>query len=210
MYIIKTENLQFMNILNYADINIPTNNFTFLQGRSGSGKSTLLKLINATTSPSAGRILYNGKDINEFDTIDLRRDLLLASQDPFLFEGTIRDNFKAFYDFRDNVCITEKGMMTFLEICCAPFSLDTSCNILSGGERQRVFMAICLSFMPKMLMLDEPTAALDHDTAVRFFRQMKDFCKQSQISLLAICHSADLIKEFADHVIILGEGEKND
>ena len=133
--IIQTKNLSFMNSISYQDISIPIGITNFLSGKSGSGKSTLLKLINATISPSSGTILYNGTDINNIDTLTLRRELLLASQEPFLFDGTIRQNFDFFYDFRDNVCINEEGMKHFLNICCAPFTLDTLCNNLSGGER---------------------------------------------------------------------------
>lgn len=201
--IIQTKNLSFMNSISYQDISIPIGITNFLSGKSGSGKSTLLKLINATISPSSGTILYNGTDINNIDTLTLRRELLLASQEPFLFDGTIRQNFDFFYDFRDNVCINEEGMKHFLNICCAPFTLDTLCNNLSGGERQRVFMAICLSFMPKLLMLDEPTAALDEATSIQFFKQVKNFCTSQHITLLVISHTPLLIETFADNIITL-------
>lgn len=203
---IKISGLVFMDKLKYPELIIPQYKTSFLAGASGSGKSTLFKLINATLSPSSGTIEYNGTDTATMDTIGLRRELLLASQDAYLFEGTIKQNFEMYYAFRDNLCITEAGMRKYLYLCCVDFALDTPCKNLSGGEKQRVFMAICMSFTPKLLMLDEPTAALDEKTARRFFGQVKAYCAYEQITLAVICHSPLLIEEFADNILTLGEG----
>lgn len=196
-------NLKFQDFLAYPDLNIPLGQVTFVSGESGCGKSTLFRLLNGTLTPSSGTILYCETNISELDTIALRREALLASQDVYLFDGTIQENFEHYYRFRDQDCIPESKMRDYLSVCCADFPLDAKCETMSGGERQRVFLSICLSFLPKVLLLDEPTAALDDTTSHRFFAQLKPFCLNNQITLLVICHNTKLTEMYADHVIVL-------
>ncbi len=138
---------------------------TFIKGESGSGKSTLLKLFSALESPSDGKIYYNGTDIQDIDTIDLRREVTLVSQAFYLFDGTIRDNFGEFYKFRNQDVIGDDLIWKYLDICMMDHDIDSDTVSMSGGERQRVFIAVCLSFLPKVIMLDEPTSALDSANA---------------------------------------------
>lgn len=200
---IKTSNLEFGNFITYPDILIPRHQVTFLCGASGCGKSSLLKLLNATVTPSKGDIFYQDRNIKEMDTITLRKEILLVSQAVYLFDESIEENFKRFYDYRDEAVISSVKMQEYLRICCVDFSLNTRCETMSGGEKQRVFMAIYLSFLPKVLMLDEPTSALDQATATVFLQNIKNFCREHQMTAVVISHDEKLTKLFADHVITL-------
>lgn len=204
--LIQTTRLQYLDILNYPEISIPAHQTVFLTGESGCGKSTLLKLFNGTLDVSRGTIWYCGGDIAGMDTIVLRKQVLLASQEVFLFDGTIRENFKMYGEFREEACPGEEKMKEFLYVCCGEFDLDSRCEVMSGGERQRVFLAICLSFLPRVLMLDEPTAALDEATADVFFTRLKNFAAGNGITLIIICHNPRLVERFADKVITLKRG----
>lgn len=203
MNILQTSNLQFAKIIDYPDIGIPMNKVTFICGESGCGKSSLLQLFNATVSASKGNVFYIGENIDNMDTIALRKEVVLASQSVFLFDGTIEENFKAYYEFRDELIISKDKMKEYLDLCCADFSLDTKCDTMSGGEKQRVFISIFLSFMPKVLMLDEPSAALDKKTANQFFSQIKDFCSKNNITSIVVSHDKDLVEKYADYVVML-------
>ena len=97
-FILSADGLMFQTLIKYPPIEIPQAQTTFISGDSGSGKSTLFKLFNATVSPSKGTILYQGKNISAIDTVCLRREVLLASQSVFLFDGTIRNNFAEFFN----------------------------------------------------------------------------------------------------------------
>lgn len=204
--ILSASDLQFMDFIKYPQIDIERNSTTFICGESGCGKSTLLKLFNTTILPSSGKVLYNDKSIESMCTIALRKELILVSQSVFLFDGTIEDNFIQYYAFREEPVISTDEMKKYLSICCAEFPLDSKCEVMSGGERQRIFIAICISFLPKALMLDEPTFALDEKTSNCLFMQLKEFCVNNSITLITVSHDRALAASYADKIIVMEEG----
>lgn len=199
--ILTTRGLKFLDVISYPDINIPEGGMIFVVGESGSGKSTLLKLFNYTYTPTEGEIRYRSQPTLEIDTVELRRNVLLVSQSVFLFDDTIRINFDKFYDYRGLPHLSDEDKRYFMKLARASFDLDDHSDNMSGGERQRVYLAICLSFKPDVLMLDEPTAALDHQTAFSLFENLKKFTKDNGITLIVISHDKSLINEFAEDVI---------
>ncbi len=202
-------NINFNDIILYPDIDIPQYQVTFLTGKSGSGKSTFLKLLNGTSSKLSGTITYDKQNIDEIDTVLLRKEVLLVSQSIYLFDDTIYQNFKEFYQYRDLPIPDRVTIRKYLSICLADFPLDTLCTSLSGGERQRVFLAIYLSFAPKVLLLDEPTSALDTQNAYQIMQNILAFCKENQITVIIVSHDPTLPKKFGDHIINL-EGSIRD
>ena len=201
----KTENLSYNDLIKYDDLIILKGKVTFISGESGTGKSTLLKLFNGILTPSSGKIIYEGRDISEFDTIKLRKDISLVSQDVFLFDCTIEQNFIRFYEYRDLVPPGTEEMMRFLTLCCVTLPLDKDCTTMSGGERQRVYMAIFLSFLPKVIMLDEPTSALDQKNSSLVMENIISFCRQNDINVVVVSHDRALIERFAEKNIVIKE-----
>ncbi len=201
--ILRTSSVSFRSFLRYPDISIETGKATFLIGASGSGKSTLLKLFNGTQSPDSGEVYYRGKAIASLDTVELRREVLLVGQSVYLFPGTIQDNFRSYYAYREADPPPESRILQYLSLCCAEFPLDADCESMSGGERQRIYLAIALSLHPRILMLDEPTSALDEQTAGALLSNIKRFCIEEGITLIVISHDAKLTNRFADQVIHL-------
>jgi len=205
MHILKSSNgMKFLDILTYPEIKIFPNAVTFIVGKSGCGKSTYLKLLNATILPSVGSIEYNGKNIQELDIIDFRKKVMLVPQEVFLFDETIEENFALYCRNREEEKPLPAQMENALDICCANFPLSTRCSVLSGGEKQRVFLAIFLSCLPEVLLLDEPTAALDINTAQTLLANIKCFCNERNITAIVVCHTDELVKAFADYTIQLG------
>ncbi len=200
-----SSDLQFKNCIKYPEIYIPENSFTFLTGKSGCGKSTYLKMLNRTVLPQNGSILYWGKDLKEYPILPYRREVLLVPQDVFLLDGTIRENFDLYYSSRGDSVLSNKEICHFLQICCSEFSPEDTCMKMSGGERQRVFQAIFLSLADKVLLLDEPTAALDEKTSDMFIQNIRQYCKQKKITVLCVSHSTKLAESYADTVIRLEE-----
>ncbi len=203
MDIISASQVVFQSMIRYPNIKIAKGKTTFIHGPSGCGKSTLLKLINGTTSPDSGEIFYKGNNIENIDTIDLRREILLVAQSVFLFTGTIEENFKKYYEYRDRDLPTKETMEKFLKICSAEFPLETRCETMSGGERQRVYIAIFLSFMPDVLMLDEPTSALDNTSSDIMMSNIKNFTKDNEMTTVVVSHYLPLAEKYGDNIIAL-------
>lgn len=203
MEILRFENVKF--IKEYDDFSIDKNEVVFVVGKSGSGKSTLLKLINNTLQMKSGRIFYKDENILNIKPVELRRNIIMTSQENFLFDMTIRENFHEFYKLRDLEELTEEEITKFLKI--TNFDVDLNLNVekLSGGEKQRVFLAIALSLDPEVLLLDEPTSALDNKTAFDMMKNIVDYCKHNDITLVVVSHARQLVDEFADKIIDLGE-----
>lgn len=203
MEILRFENIKF--IKEYDDFAIDKNEVVFVVGKSGSGKSTLLKLINNTLQMKSGRIFYKDENILNIKPVELRRNIIMTSQESFLFDMTIRENFHEFYKLRDLEELTDEEIAKFLKI--TNFDVDVNLDVekLSGGEKQRVFLAIALSLNPEVLLLDEPTSALDNKTAFDMMKNIVDYCKHNDITLVVVSHARQLVDEFADKIIDLGE-----
>lgn len=206
-YILETKDLSFKGI-RYQDIRIEENRVSFIVGRSGTGKSTLLRLFNGMLTPDTGTITYRGEDIEGIDTIALRREILLISQSVYLFDVSIRENFREFYGYRGMEMPTEKEMADYLAMCRITFPLDKDTSNMSGGEKQRVYMAIYLSFLPRVVMLDEPTSALDKENGLEVIRNAIDFCKGKGITMVIVSHDGSLTETFAENIITIEEGER--
>lgn len=160
-------------------------------------------MFNGMLSQSNGDIFYNDTNILDIETIKLRKEVSLISQSVFLFDGTIRENFNEFYNYRQEKAITNDEIKLFLDICCLDFSLDKHCNEMSGGEKQRLYIAIYLSFKPKVIMLDEPTSALDEENSHEIIKNILSFSKQNRITSIIVSHDKELSKSFADNIVVI-------
>jgi putative ABC transport system ATP-binding protein len=201
------KDVNFQNFLHYPSLLIPQGVATFICGESGTGKSTLLKLLNGVLSPTGGEIFYLGKRVGDYDPILLRRDVLLVSQQVYLFDKTVKENFDEYYMYRGLEALSDEAITEYLRICAANIPLESACYVLSGGERQRVFSAVNLSFCPKVLMMDEPTSALDDKTANIFMENIKTHCAANNITLIVVSHDKNITEKFADNIIFLKGGQ---
>lgn len=201
--IIVANDVKVLSTITYPKIQIERNKTTFIVGDSGCGKSTFLKILNQTVTQDSGEIIYNDCKIETYDTIELRKQIILVAQTCFLFDMSIRDNFKEFYNYREKECPSDEKITEFLNLCCIDFSLDTMCQNMSGGERQRVFIAINLSLEPVLMMLDEPTSALDEANASKVIKNIKNYANKNAMTLLIVCHDKCLAEKYSDEIIRL-------
>ena len=207
--IFETKDLSFHDTIHYQDIKVVKDKVNFIVGSSGTGKSTLLRMFNGTLTPSGGEIYYAGDNLLGMDTIKLRKEVSLISQSVYLFDKSIRDNFIEFYEYRGLPAPKDELMLEFLKLSQINFPLEKDCTTMSGGERQRVYIAIFLSFRPKVIMLDEPTSALDKDNGYNVIQNTISFCKSNSITVIIISHDNDLTEAFGENIIRIRGGSIN-
>ncbi len=179
-------------------------------GKIGSGKSTLLKLIMNLYEPTNGSVLIDGVDTRQIDPIDLRHAVGCVPQEPFLFMGTIKDNItigEQYVSDEELINVSKiAGLDEFLGKHEAGFDLMVGerGEGLSGGERQSVTLARALVSNPSILMLDEPTNAMDRQTEKAFISKIERIIKNK--TLVIVTHKTSLL-QLVDRVIILDDGQ---
>ena len=180
-----------------------------LVGESGSGKSTIARLIPRFYDVSSGRITIDGIDIRDATIASLRRNVVTAQQDVFLFSATIRDNiaFGAVNASLEQIVAVAKTAHLHDFIQSLPAGYDTWVGergvTLSGGEKQRLAIARTLLLNPSILILDDSTSSVDVETE-HLIRQALDKLIKGQTTFI-ITHRLSVIKN-ADLILMLQEG----
>lgn len=190
-------------ILSITDLVIPSRKTTCIVGPSGCGKTTFLRLLNNLSSPDHGMISFNGEYVHEIDPMALRRQVVMLQQNPFIFEGTVRENLTIGLEFADKDPLPDHELIQILKKVQLQINLDEDATHLSGGEKQRLALARILLMKPKVLLLDEPTSSLDEATAENVMKQIIDYCKEIACTIIMISHSNLIIELVADNVLDL-------
>ena len=176
---------------------------TGIVGPSGVGKSTLLRLLNRLADPSAGTVRYRGRDLREHDVLKLRREVGLVPQLPALLEGTVGDNVLFGPRLAKRAAdVAESLRLAGLDPAFEPRRADA----LSVGEQQRVMLARTLALEPSVLLLDEPTAALDDTSKAAIERTLRDLRERLGLSFVLVTHDLDQAARLADRVLVLEPG----
>jgi ATP-binding cassette subfamily B protein len=181
-----------------------------LLGRSGSGKSTIANLLARFYDVTGGRILIDGTDIRDVTLPSLRKNVVTAQQDVFLFSATIKENIA--YGAKDAGMdkIVEVSKAAYLHdfISSLPQGYDTWVgergDTLSGGEKQRLSIARTLLVDPSILILDDSTASVDAQTE-KLIRQALDRLIKGRTTFI-ITHRVPIIQN-ADLILVLDNGE---
>jgi putative ABC transport system ATP-binding protein len=172
-------------------------------GPSGSGKSTLLRLLNRLSDPDAGTVRYRGRDVREYEVLELRREVCLVPQLPALLGGTVADNVR----FAAGCAATDPDVGSLLDLAGLDASYeDRDADRLSVGEQQRVMFARALALQPRVLLLDEPTSALDEDTRDAVEATLLDLRARLEISLVLVTHDLSQARRMADWVVRIEAG----
>jgi putative ABC transport system ATP-binding protein len=174
-----------------------------LLGPSGSGKSTMLRLLNRLADPDSGDVLYEGRDVREYDPLALRREVSLVPQLPALIDGTVHDNVAygprlAGRSFDARSCLELAGLDPDFE--------ERDASKLSVGEQQRVMLARALALEPRVLLLDEPTSALDQAAREAVEGTLKRLRARTAISLVVVTHDIAQARRLADYVVRIDSG----
>ena len=195
--------------LDRINVELPINKLVAIVGPTGAGKTTLAYLIPSLLTPTSGRILIDGVDIRELNVASLRRHVTYVFQEHTLLSDTVRENL-----LLANPDATESKLHEALEIAgCNEFldklpdGIDTvlgrSGDTLSVGQQQRLSIARGLVRDAKILILDEPTAALDPQTEQRLVGALENAAKDRLV--IVIAHRLSTIRR-ADQIIFLEDG----
>ncbi len=200
-----------VEILRGVDFSIPAGQFVAIMGPSGSGKSTLLGLLAGLDTPTEGRILLDGEEINRLSEDQMA--LLRARKIGFVFQSyhlvptlTAEENVLLPLDLAGDGSQGAERARELLESVGLADRLDHYPVQLSGGEQQRVALARAFVRKPPVVMADEPTGNLDSTNGRHVLEMLLDLNRQEQTTLILVTHDRDLASQ-ADRLITLKDGE---
>ena len=196
--------------LETIDLTLPPGSFTVLLGPSGAGKSTVAQLLAGLLLPDSGSVMVNDLSVADLGNAERASLIALASQDAFLFKGTIMDNLRLARPTASDqeVVAAVRTAQAEALIDSLPLGYDTIVHEqgvrLSGGERQRIAVARALLAATPILVLDEATASLDNRTQQAFYRDLK--AQYADKTILVITHRSYGI-ENTDQILVLNQGQ---
>ena len=189
-----------------------------LVGESGSGKTTLTRLILGLETPTAGRILHEGRDLAKLSLVELNRlraDIQIVFQDPYaslnprmsvhdiVTEPLVVHRATLGLDRRQR---TERAAQLLSEVGLGPQHLGRYPHEFSGGQRQRIGIARALATGPKLLILDEPTSALDVSVQAQVLNLLHGLQQRLNLTYLFISHDLAVIRYICDRVALILRG----
>lgn len=198
------------DVLDAVTVDVAAGEIIGLVGVSGAGKTTLVRLLQRLYTPQRGRILVDGIDLNLVDTSWLRRQIGVVGQDNILFNRSVRDNIAL-----ANAQLSMEEIMNAAKLAGAhefilelPEGYDTVIgergSKLSGGQRARISIARALVTNPRLLLLDEATAALDYESERVIHDNMADICRGRTVFIVA--HRLSTLR-LANRILVLERGK---
>jgi putative ABC transport system ATP-binding protein len=192
--------------LDGLDITIDSGEFVAVEGPSGSGKSTLLQLLGALDTPTAGSLVFDGRDLGRFKAAELTQ---VRSRDiGFVFQAfnliptlTAAENVEAAmvplkHDRRER----RSRAREMLELVGLGQRADHLPSLLSGGEQQRVAMARALANEPRVILADEPTGNLDSTTSAEVVSTLGQLSVDHGVTVIVVTHSDDVARKTARRI----------
>ena len=197
-------------VLSDIDFSVKKGDVTTIIGVSGSGKSTLLRCINVLETPSGGKILFHGNDIDEkgFSVTDYRAKVGMVFQSFNLFSNmTVLQNCmvgqvkvlgkkKAEAEEKAKYFLEKVGMLPYI---------NAKPKQLSGGQKQRVAIARALAMEPEVLLFDEPTSALDPQMVSEVLAVMRQLAAEG-LTMIVVTHEMAFARDVSNHVVFMKDG----
>jgi len=210
-------------LLQNISFTIPNNKVVAIVGESGSGKSltalSILRLLSEKTYASSGSIVFNKNEIFSLDITDIQKirgnDIAMIFQEPMsALNPTMAIGKQLIEMCERHLNIASKEIKEKIDNLIKKVKLNHIKNLLnkypheiSGGQKQRIMIAMALLCSPSLLIADEPTTALDVTVQKEIIQLIKKLQKSEKLSVLFISHDLSLVKQIADHIIIMKDGK---
>ena len=197
-------------VLRDIDFTVSQGDVTTVIGPSGSGKSTLLRCINLLETPTAGEIVFHGKNVaaRGADPTAYRTKVGMVFQSFNLFNNmTVLENCMVGQRKvlkRDAETARQNAMGYLEQVGMTPY-LNARPRQLSGGQKQRVAIARALAMEPQVLLFDEPTSALDPEMVGEVLSVMRDLANRG-MTMLVVTHEMAFARDVSNHVVFMDGG----
>lgn len=188
-------------ILDHASISIPAHSITLIRGKSGSGKTALLYCISLMDTKSKYQYYYDHRLIGEKDRNNIRKECIsyVLQENDLLAHLDVKGTLQYFAHIH-NKHLSDKDIQDYLDKMHLDVTLNQNVMTLSLGERQRLSIATALVSNPRVLVLDEPTASLDHENEIEIYNILKEL--STHMTIVLASHSEESMK-YADVVYTL-------
>lgn len=195
-------------LIKNLDLSIIKGQKTLIVGASGCGKSTLFYVLTRLLYPLDGKIILNNKDYDTLDEESIRKNYAVAMQEHHIFNLTIRENFQMLYetitDEEIYKALAKVYLLDFVQKVGLDYKLVNNGSNLSGGQKHRLQLAICLAKQKDIILLDEPTAGLDIETANNICKEIIE--NYIEKTIIVSSHDISLLNYF-DNIVVLEAGK---
>jgi len=204
----KIDNLEFKDLgFSYSDgkevlkdlnLKLERGDSLAITGSSGSGKTSLLRLLKRQMTPTSGILAVNGRDYIQIDAASYISRIAVLPQEVFIFDDTIYGNIILGKDFSEGL-VRSAAKLSAID----HFSMDINALDLSGGERQRIGLARALACEYDVLILDEPTSELDHETECLIIENLKKVQQETNCIMIVVTHSPNILEKLCTSELVL-------
>ncbi|WP_096270780.1 ABC transporter ATP-binding protein [Paucisalibacillus globulus] len=196
-----------LHILKNITGSFPEGKITTLVGPSGAGKSTLFKLCNGLRSPDSGEILIKGKPIEEYNPVELRRNVGIALQSATMVKGSVLENLDLPLTLQGKSIDLDDAKELLHDVGLADNILERNAKDLSGGQRQKLSIARTLVNKPKVLLLDEITSSLDRVSQHDIEELIEKINEKYGTTMIWITHNLDQALRIGHCTWVMMNGE---
>jgi putative ABC transport system ATP-binding protein len=207
--ILKTERLtrvaQEVRLVDNVSVEVDCCDVIAIVGPSGAGKSSFLRLLNRLDEPSEGTVYFEGVDYRTIPPRQLRQQIGMVLQQPYLFPGSVSDNIR-FGPQQRGESISDEQIEQLLQQVALPGYGGREVSNLSGGEAQRVSVARTLANSPKVLLLDEPTSSLDPASEKDVEELLVKIFREQSLTCLIVTHDMEQAERMATKAILMKDG----
>ncbi len=192
-------------ILRGIDWQVGAGQVSIVLGPTGSGKTSLLRLLNRLDDPTSGEVRYMGEPIRSMDVGELRRQVVMVLQQPFLFEGRVLDNV-LYGAHLHGLEVSVEEITSLVGIGRDMLGQDS--GTLSVGQSQKVSIARAVALKPRVLLLDEPTSGLDPTSTLQIEAMLSGLVSALDLTCVFVTHHIEQARRLGHRGILLIDGAR--